>query len=214
MPQQINLHTPVLLTQRRYFSAHAMAASLLVFALGLAGLTLWLQHSTRATRAELEHTLAGIGEERARLALALGARPADTAATLQQALQALQAEHARQRELVAELRRGLRPSGQGHSALLRMLAQSLPARAWLTEVRLADQRLEVSGETLDAALLQPWIDTLATQALLAGQPLAALRVEQRPSEPGRAERWGFTLVNAPAAPGLATTVTALDGAAR
>ena len=54
MPQQINLCTPILLTQKRYFSAHTMVIALGVFLLLggiLAGVWVWnLDKSTQSFR--------------------------------------------------------------------------------------------------------------------------------------------------------------------
>jgi len=196
MPQQINLHTPVLMKRRALFSAAAMATSVGVFAAGIVALGLWLVQATQAARADLDATGRSLETERGQLNAALAARPAQTPQALRDELQALQAELKLQRERLAELRTGLIADGQGNAALLRLLAQSVPEPAWITEVRIADGRVELGGETLDPAVLRPWITRLGNEPLFAGRPLAALRVEQRKSEPGLAERWGFTLVNA------------------
>lgn len=208
-PQQINLHTPVLMKQRALFSAQAMAAALAVFVIGVAALGLWLAHATQAARGELDATGRGLETERAQLNAALAARPVQTLQALRDELQQLQAELKRQRERLAELRSGLLESGRGNAALLRLLAQSLPEPAWITEVRVAEGRIELGGETLDPAVLRPWIERLDAEPLFAGRPLAALRVEQRKGEPGLAERWGFTLVNGtPARASLASAAPA------
>jgi len=52
MPQQINLCTPILLTQKRYFSAHTMAIALAVFlVLGGALCGTWVWNLDRGTEA-------------------------------------------------------------------------------------------------------------------------------------------------------------------
>lgn len=208
MPQQINLHMPVLMQRRALFSATAMALALAVFAAGLGAIGLWLAQATHAARAEFAATARGLEAERAQLAVALAARPAQTPQALRDELQSLQSELKLQQQRLAELRGGLVAPGQGNSATLRLLAQSVPGPAWITDVRLADGRVELSGETLDPAVLRPWIARLGSEAPFAGRPLSALRVEQRKAEPGLAERWGFTLVNG--APGKTTVAASGD----
>ncbi len=55
MPQQINLSTPVLLAQKRYFSAQTMVLSLLVFlvaGLAMTAYGLWSLHGVTGQRAD------------------------------------------------------------------------------------------------------------------------------------------------------------------
>lgn len=179
MPQQINLLTPILLAPRRYFSAlMLLEASGLLLAAGLVA-ALWLQQRDRQTEAGHQALLARYAAERQALTVARAALPApQDAAALQQLLLPLEAGNAERRTLLQTLGAGGGQAGQRHSDLLALVARSLPEAAWLGELRYAPGRLELSGGTLDTAVLKPWLAELTTHPLLAGQALTTLRVER------------------------------------
>jgi len=217
MPQQINLCTPIFLTQKRYFSAQTMASALGVFVLLgglLSGYWSWAlrtvsegyQHSVTANQREIERLKAAVRTNRD------SAAPADAA--LVQALQAGQAELAQREQLLAELKRGLLREGQGHAARLQLVARSIPPQAWVTSIRAEEQRLELGGYTLEPAALNGWMERLAQSPLLEGQRLSVVKVE-RVAADGRAGSvvptaaaaraasvplWSYTLVTAQPAP--------------
>jgi hypothetical protein len=177
MAQQINLLTPILLAPKRYFSALTLlqATGLLVVA-GLAT-ALWLQQRERSAEAQHEALLARYATERQQLTVARAGLPAPLdAATVQQQLLPLEAGNADRRALLKVL--GAEQPGRHHSDLLALVASSLPASAWLSELRYAPGRVELVGGTLDTAVLRPWFAQLSTHPLLAGQELSSLRVER------------------------------------
>lgn len=181
MAHQINLYSPILLAPRRYFSALAMAQSLAVLAAGLAALAGWTLASTTRLQGELASSTRFHGDERQRLQAALDAGgrslPADSAA-LEQELARERATLAERQQRLDALKRGLVQDDRTPSALLRLLARTLPAPMWLAGVHYADGRLEINGYTQQPEALRPWLTTLSQQPLAAGQPLALLRVER------------------------------------
>lgn len=182
MPQQINLLTPILLAPRRYFSAlMLLEASGLLLAAGLVA-ALWLQQRDRQAEAGHQALLARYAAERQALTVARAALPAPLdAAAVQQQLLPLEAGNAERRALLQALGASggqAGQAGQRHSDLLALVARSLPEAAWLGELRYAPGRLELSGGTLDTAVLKPWLAQLTAHPLLAGQALTALRVER------------------------------------
>lgn len=190
MAQQINLHSPILLRPRLYFSAWAMAQALAALLLGLLLLAGWASHGTSRLRAELSSTAAAQSAERQRLQSELAQRPAaakDTAALEQDLAQARLALAARQK-LVDEL------TGPGtdssRAAVLRLLAQTAPERLWLTEVRLADRHFELAGVTLQPEALRPWLQALMQQPAFAGLALRSVVVEGTEPMAGSAA-WSF-----------------------
>ena len=224
MAQQINLLTPILLAPKRYFSALALlqATGLLAAAAALA--TLWLQHRDRQAERDHQALLARNTAEREQLLAARAGLPAPLDAnTQQQQLQALEAGNVQRKALLATLgSEDGRRAVQHHSDLLAAVARSLPEAAWLSELRYSPGRLELAGGTLDTAVLRPWLGQLSAHPLMAGQELAALRVE-RLGAPGseatsgavldrggalsqsRLPVWGYRVVSAPA--GAASGVT-------
>lgn len=212
MPQQINLRTPILLTQKHYFSASTMAGSLAVIAAFCAALYGYWMWSLSANSAELNRTLGSFAQERERLQAALKERqsaevPAE--AGLQQTLQAQQALLLQREQVLAELGRGLLREGQGHATRLRLVAQTIPPEVWVTEVKADERQMEVTGFTLDPAALNQWVVRLAEHPLLRGHALSAVKVERvvgAAAEAGAKEaggpmaaisrpRWAFVLVS-------------------
>jgi Tfp pilus assembly protein PilN len=195
MAQQINLYSPILLTPRRYFSALAMTQALAALLLGLLLMCGWSVQSTQALRDSVASATAADSQERQRLAAELARRPAaprDSTALEQELVQARR-QLAERQAVLAEIGHAPGGSAAARSALLRLLAQTLPASAWLTEVRLADGRVELLGQTLRPEELRPWLATLAQQPALAGQTLRAVKVERRDgSEP---DAWAFHIVS-------------------
>lgn len=209
MPQQINLRTPALQAPKIPLSANTMVLTLALFALvGGALLAYWVWR-LEAGSAELTRTLSGYTRERERLQATLkesqaSALPAEPGLT--QELLA-QRELLQQRELLrAELGRGLLRGGPGHAARLRLVAQTIPAEVWVTEVRANELQMEVYGHTLDPAALNEWVSRLAAHPVLKGHALSAIKVERAaadaPDTAAGASRtarsrptWSFTLVS-------------------
>ena len=180
MAQQINLCTPILLTQKRYFSAQTMVQALAVFVVlggGLCGYWVW---SLNAASEGFKKTLATQSRELERLQAAIkqgkaGIGPVEAAVT--QDLQGRRAELLQREKLLQELQRGLFQPGWGHAARLQLVAESIPPQVWVTEVKADDGQLDVSGFTLEPAALNEWVARLAASPLLQGQKLATVKVE-------------------------------------
>ena len=135
MPQQINLSTPVLLTQKRYFSALAMVQTLVALLVVGGALTAYGTWSLRSAAQDFKATTDAQASELARLRGALAATAPDgSLKDLEQQLAAARGALAERTRTLAELRRGLMRPGFGHSARLQLVAQSIPATAWVTEV--------------------------------------------------------------------------------
>jgi hypothetical protein len=192
MAQQINLYSPIFLAPQRHFSARAMLQALGVFALALAALTGWAQLGSATLRRDLQSTLHTHEGERSQLVAALAAAAGRSdGAALEQELAKLRQDVARRRQTLDELSRGLAVDGHSHAAMLRLVAQTQPAAAWLTDVKLVEGRLELTGLTLQPEVLRPWLAQLAGHPLTAGQQLAAVKVERAPS----GDAWSFTIVS-------------------
>lgn len=205
MAQKINLCTPILLKEKRYFSAQTMAQALVVLAVvGGALLTYWVG-SLNVASTGFKATLALQSLELQALESALkqgkaGAGTAEVALT--QELQLRRAELLQREQLLAELQLGLFRPGWGHSARLQLLAQSIPAQVWVTAVKADDAQLEVSGFTLEPAALNDWVGRLGASPLLKDQKLATVKVENAstalrgPAAAAPRPMWTFSLVNA------------------
>jgi Tfp pilus assembly protein PilN len=107
---------------------------------------------------------------------------------LAQELQARRQELSRLQLRLQHLQRGVMAQGSGHAARLELVARTIPPAAWLTQLKLDDSRLELSGATLEPEALNRWLDELAASPLLKNQNLNTVKVERLPTREG-APRW-------------------------
>lgn len=217
MPQQINLCTPILLTQKRYFSAQTMLQALAVFVVLGGALCVYWVSSLNSASADFKSTLDAQAPELASLQAAVAASKVSAGAgeaALEQEVQAARAERTQRQAVLEELRRGIVKEGRGHAARLQLVASSIPAQVWVTDVKADEFQLDVSGFTLEPAALNEWVAKLAASPLLQGQHLAAVKVEKIKADPAatnsatqtgaanqvalaaRRPLWSFSLVNA------------------
>lgn len=225
MAQQINLCSPILLTQKRYFSADTMAIALAVFmALGsaLAGAWTW---NLKQAAAHFEATIQSQAREIDSLKVAIARNKAHAAPVDQALMQQLQARKgaAHEREkLLAALQEGLMAPGAGHSDRLQLLARTIPAQVWITAAKADAREFEIQGYTLEPAALNGWVERLSASPLLQGLRLSDVKVDHTsmattPSALGERQAWSFHLVHtqpaaAPAsAPVPATTPVPANG---
>jgi Tfp pilus assembly protein PilN len=190
MPQQINLCSPILMTQKRYFSAMAMVQALSVFVvLGGTLMGAWV-YNLKLGSDGMTQALAIQARELAGLQQAMQdkkekAGPASSA--LAQEVQTRRAELQQRERMLGELRLGFLQPGMGHSARLKLMAQSIPANVWLAGLTADDGKLEINGYTLDPAALNEWVGRLSLSPLLDGQKLAAVKVDATRADAGKAE---------------------------
>ncbi len=184
MAQQINLCTPIFLTQKRYFSAHAMLQALAVFLLLGGGMTAYWVWTLQSFSDSLERTITTNQAEITRMQAAIKASKAVSGpaeANRTQELQARKAELKQREQLLEESQRGLFREGWGHSARMQLVAQSIPAQVWVTEIKSDSNRLELVGRTLEPAALNDWVKRLAASPLMQGQSLSTVKVERATS---------------------------------
>jgi Tfp pilus assembly protein PilN len=180
MPQQVNLCLPILRKQEKRFAAQSLAQALAVVLLvggGLAAAWIW---NLNAAAASLQVTLASQSKELENLRATLertnvGASPLES--PLAQELRQRKLELQQRQSVLEALSQGLFAPEQGHSARLRLVAQTIPAVAWLTQIKADDQLLELSGYTLEPSALNDWVSKLAASSLLQGQNLNTVKVE-------------------------------------
>ncbi len=180
MSQQINLCTPILLTQKRYFSAQTMVQALALFVVLGGGLCAYWVWSLNAASEGFKNTLVTQARELESLQAAIKQGKTDTGpleAALAQELQGHKTQLQQRQSLMEELQRGLFRPGWGHAARLRLVAASIPAQVWVTDLKADDTQLELSGFTLEPAALNDWVSKLAASPLLEGQKLSTVKVE-------------------------------------
>jgi Tfp pilus assembly protein PilN len=210
MPQQINLFTPIQLAQKRHFSAQTMLQTLAAFVLLGGGLSAYWVWSLQKAGEGFNQSLAAQSRELERLqaAIALGKTSggALTGAALSQELQGRHAELLQRERVAKEWQRGLLRPGWGHAARLQLVAQSIPAQVWVTQVKADEVQFEVSGFTLEPAALNEWVAKLSVSPLLKGQSLSAVTLEEAITTTPKAvagptrPMWSFSLLSAMSQP--------------
>ena len=183
MAQQINLCTPIFLTQKRYFSAHAMLQAWVVFLLLGGAMAAYWVGSLKSLSDSLEQTIATNQSEINRMQAVIKASKAggSSEATRAQELQARKAELKQREQLLQASQQGLYREGWGHSARMQLVAQSIPAQVWVTEVKSDSHGLELVGRTLEPAALNDWVKRLSASPLMQGQSLSTVKVERAAS---------------------------------
>ena len=222
MAQQINLCTPILLTEKRYFSAQTMVQALALIVIVVGGLcAAWVWNLDSASRgfsdtmniqaSEIDSLQAAIARSRA------NAAPVD-AGLLQQIQDKRNALAARER-LLSALRAGVLVPGFAHSDRLRWVASSIPEPVWVTRVKMQEGRFEVAGYTLEPSALNDWVAKLSASPLMHSLRLADVKVEKTSQSAGPADKpviagqptWAFSLVSAEPPPPIPNSAS-LPGA--
>lgn len=168
-------------------------------ALITAGWVWQLRSNESMARAQLQSKQQAISSLQKQLGLDASA-VALSGPALSQELLARRSHLARIQARLTQLQRGVMAQGSGHAARLSWVASTIPPSAWLTQLKLDEERLELSGATLEPAMLNSWMDALTASPLFKNQSLNALKVERMTASAreaagraGRAQVWQFTL---------------------
>jgi Tfp pilus assembly protein PilN len=185
MPQQVNLCLPLLRQQKKRFAAQtlAQALALILIVSGVLGAA-WIWNLNQASTS-LKATLEAQAKELDGLRAVLdqnkaSAAPAQDALALE--IKRRKAELEQREKVLAALSQGVFQPGKGHAARLQLVAQTIPAVAWITQIRADDRQLEVTGYTLEPSALNDWVAKLADSPLLKGQALSTVKVESAKPE--------------------------------
>lgn len=180
--RQINLYNPALIPARELFSARLIVAWVLVAVVAMIAVAWWAVIETRNVSQEVSTQTARQIEAKARTAPVM--IPGEEFLTPQQAaareltLRSQQSLLETRRAMRDTLKRGTASATSGPSAVMRLIATSVPPQVWLTEVRVAGSQFEVSGKTLDPFAVNVWLDRLRASGQLAGKPLPVMRIER------------------------------------
>jgi Tfp pilus assembly protein PilN len=209
MTQQINLCAPILLTPKRYFSAQAMLRTFVVFLVVLSATCSYWVWQLNAEKKAFDLTFDMQSRELKNLQASLEKMKLNAGSVAKGMAQDLQTQRLKllQREqLLAAVNKGHFQPGGGHSSRLKLVAQSIPPKVWLTEIKADDGLLHVAGFTLETAVLNEWLAKLDASPILAGQKLSSIKVEQS-AVPSAKPLWSFSFVSSLAKPLLPTGVS-------
>lgn len=195
MPQQINIITPILLTKKRYLSVSTLfqiSVLLMLCGGGLYSYLIWkidaetneLKKTSLLKLRELETIQASIKQN--------GLKGTATGTALAQ-LQNQRAELLRIEKIIGTLQQGATRLEYGHAARLELLAQTIPADVWITQLSDRERRLEIIGLTLEPASVETWIRKLVKNPIFKSQTLQAVKVDSVADGLGTTSRpmWSF-----------------------
>lgn len=181
MSQQINLFNPLLLKQKKIFSALQMAEALGLVLVGALALTWYANRRV----AELEQVAASgktmLASREVRLSQAVAQfaprqKSAALAAEVAQAKVELQALH----EVAAVLRGGALGNTNGYAEYFRALARQNVNGLWLTSVSIvgAGNDIAVEGRALQPTLIPSYIARLTGERIMHGKTFASLNISR------------------------------------
>jgi hypothetical protein len=184
--QQINLYQPIFRQQRQIFSAITMLQIAGVFVVALLCVYfygVWQVLGLEAEAAQLEARETAYAAQLARL---------DPSQSLQhrrdieRELAELNAELEHQQRLTSVLRESPLGRTDGFSTQLVALARRHETGLWLTELTINGSRraIELVGQTIDAALIPAYLQSLGEEAALAGHRFDEFDLERDSSAEG------------------------------
>lgn len=179
MSQQINLYNPILLRQKKYFSAVTMAQALGILLLGLLAFYGYARYQVAGLQTATELGAKRLESTQARLArLAQQFSPRAKSAELEQRI--LQTET--ELKTLAQAQQALKQSGlldsSGFSPYFQALARQIVDGLWLTQFTVGGGEMRISGRALQAQLVPTYIRRLGTEPALQGRQFSMLEMRQ------------------------------------
>lgn len=179
MSQQINLYNPLLLKQKKIFSARTMAQSLGLIALGLALVYGFARYQVSNLQTETERATKrheAVLAKLARTSQQFG--PRQKSAELEASIKQIEAELLALSDVQAALKQGGLVSTSGFSPYLRALARQAVEGVWLTGFTIAGNEMAISGRTLKPGLVPDYIHRLSDEQVMQGRKFAMLEMRQ------------------------------------
>lgn len=179
MSQQINLYNPLLLKQKKIFSAKTMAQALGLIALGLVAVYGYARFQVASLETETERAAKRLEAVQTRLArtsqqFAPRQKSAELEANIRRAEAELQALH----EVQAVLKQGGAVSVHGFSPYLQALARQMVDGVWLTAVEVSGSEMMIGGRTLKAGAVPEYIQRLSRESVMQGRKFAMLEMHK------------------------------------
>ncbi len=171
----INLFNPGLAPAKKSFSARSLVLWGTVAAVSMIGVAWW-------AIVERENVAKQLADQEARRTADAGRAEAEVP-TLQQISALEQAVHAKEALLETRkrqrdtLKQGVAADGGGPSQTLRLVATSIPAEVWVTDLNAHADRLEISGRTINPAELAAWMSRLGESNYFAAKPISRLQLD-------------------------------------
>ncbi len=183
MSQQINLYNPLLLKQKKIFSAKTMAQALGLIALGLVAVYGYARFQVASLQTETERAATRLEAVQARLTrVSQQFGPRQKSAELEANIKRAEAELQALGEVQAVLKQGGAVSANGFSPYLKALARQMVEGVWLTGIEVSGSEMMIGGRTLRAGAVPEYIQRLSHESVMQGRKFAMLEMH-KPTAP-------------------------------
>jgi Tfp pilus assembly protein PilN len=189
MSQQINLYNPILLRQKKYFSAATMAQALGILLLGMLAFYGYARYQVASLQTATEQGATRLESAQARVGrLAQQFSPRAKSAELEQRIQQTETEL----KTLAQAQQALKQSGlldsSGFSPYFQALARQIVDGLWLTQFTVGGGEMRISGRALQAQLVPTYIRRLSTEPALQGRQFSMLEMRQPAAAEGQEKK--------------------------
>lgn len=184
MSQQINLFSPIFLTQKKYFSAHTMAQALGLIVLGSLAFSAFAYWQTTGMSKEAAETVRRVKLEQARLErVRANYAPRGKSRLLQQEIGRLETQMGARAEVLELLKGGEFGRTTGYSEFLRAFARQTVDGLWLTAFHIKGNDMTISGRAQQPELVPTYLQRLQQEPAMQGKAFANLEMSAPKSEP-------------------------------
>jgi hypothetical protein len=175
--QQINLFSPIFLTQKKYFSAVTMAQGLGLVVLGSLLFFAYVYFQNAGLGKQAADTTRRLAQEQSRLErIGTEYAPRAKSRLLQQEIERAEAELKARGEVLALLKGGEFGRTRGFSEYLRAFARQTISGLWLTGFSIKGNDMEIRGRALQADLVPAYIQGLKRETVMQGKAFATLQM--------------------------------------
>ena len=179
MSQQINLYNPLLLKQKKIFSAKTMAQALGLIGLGLIAVYGYAYYQVTLLQMETEYAAKRHAAVQARLTrITQQFGPRQKSADLELNIKRAEAELQALTEVQAALKQGGLVSASGFSPYLKAFARQAVEGLWLTGFSATGSEMAINGRTLRPGLVPDYIHRLSSEQVMQGRKFAMLEMRQ------------------------------------
>lgn len=182
MSQQINLYNPILLQQKKIFSARAMAQALVVLVLGILAFYGYaryqvtsLQSASNFSDKRLENAQARFGR------LSQQFSPQVKSAALDQQISQVETDLKTLTQTQAALKQSGALESGGFTPYFQAMARQIVDGLWLTGITVASSDMRISGRALKPELVPIYIRRLGAEPAMHGRQFSTLEMRQPPN---------------------------------
>jgi Tfp pilus assembly protein PilN len=182
--QQINLFSPIFLTQKKYFSAHTMAQGLGLIVLGSLAFFAYAFWQTAGMTKQATETARHVTMEQARLErVRANYAPRGKSQLLQQEIGRLETQMGARAQVLELLKGGEFGRTAGFSEYLRAFARQTVDGLWLTGFSIKGNEMTISGRALQPELVPTYLQRLQREPTMQGKSFANLEMATPKTEP-------------------------------